>query len=59
MDKKIKILGLTLMAVTLCGAVASAQTSNFNLGKNLDIQHSILKNLSSSYDPICCAQHSP
>ena len=49
MDKKIKILGLTLMAVTLCGAVASAQTSNFNLGKNLDIQHSILKNLSSSY----------
>ncbi len=49
MRKLAERLGLIVMAVMVCGAGAHAQTNNFNLGKNLDIQHSILKNLAKSY----------
>ena len=37
------------IAALIIGTAARAQSSDFNLGRNLDIQYSILKSLSSSY----------
>lgn len=39
-------LALTILG---CGVQAYGQSSDFNLGKNLEIQYSILKSISSSY----------
>lgn len=37
------------VAALMLGTAARAQSSDFNLGRNLDIQYSILKSLSASY----------
>ncbi len=44
----IRSIFAAISAVIISTSV-SAQSSNFNLGRNLDIQYSILKNLSASY----------
>ena len=49
MNKIAKRFGLSFLVALVCASGLDAQTNDFNLGKNLEIQHAILKHLASSY----------
>ncbi len=49
MTKNILLKGLIAPFVLLSGIGAAAQSNNFNLAKNLDIQHAVLRNVAALY----------